>query len=83
MYKDLNTSIDYMKRLTQTQASLPAELPFALDNDYKNYAKIFEYKRYIDNFPQASLSTDSPWPLQYLQSLLDLLHRTSLHSIHS
>ena len=72
-----------MKRLTQTQASLPAEPPFTLDNNYKNYAKIFEYKRYIDSFPQASLSTDSPWPLQHLQSLLDLLHRTSLHPIHS
>ena len=33
-----------MKRLTQTQASLPAEPPFARDNNCKNYAKIFEYK---------------------------------------
>ena len=48
VYFDLNTSIDYMKRLTQTQASLPAEPPFALDNDYKNNAKIFKYKRYIN-----------------------------------
>ena len=31
-----------MKRLTQTQASLPT----ALSHNYKNYAKIFEYKRY-------------------------------------